>query len=70
MFLNELQPLAQELIQQPVAFLGGFLSGALGLKLSDDPLRSWLQKQGINSDSEFSSSSSGNGSGPQSITIE
>ena len=68
MFLNELQPFAQELLQQPVAFLGGFVSGVLRLKLSDDPLRSWLNKQGI--DTDFPDNSSSNGGGPQSITIE
>ncbi|MEY2984796.1 MAG: hypothetical protein RLZZ568_1413 [Cyanobacteriota bacterium] len=47
MFLDELKPVAQELCQQPVAFAGGFVSGVLRLKLTDDPLKSWLQKQGV-----------------------
>lgn len=67
MFLNELQPLVKEAVHQPVAFIGGFVSGVLRLKLSDDPLRSWLAKQGI--DTDFPNSTSG-GDGPQSITIE
>jgi hypothetical protein len=68
MFLSELQSLVKEAVQQPVAFLGGFASGVLRLKLSEDPLRSWLNKQGI--DTDFPDGSSGNGGGPQSITIE
>lgn len=68
MFLSELQPLVKEALQQPVVFLGGFTSGVLRLKLSEDPLRSWLKKQGI--DTDFPDTSSGSGSGPQSITID
>jgi hypothetical protein len=66
MFLDELQPLAKELLQQPIAFSGGFVSGLLRLKPSDDPLKSWLEKQG-NASSGGSSSSSQR---PQSITID
>ena len=47
MFLDELQPIFKELIQQPLAFTGGLLSGALKLQLSEDPLKSWLQDQGM-----------------------
>lgn len=68
MFLNELQPALKELVQQPIAFLGGFASGVLRIKLTDDPLKSWLEKQGA---TPFpTDASSGNGSGPQSISIE
>jgi hypothetical protein len=67
MFIDELQPVVKEFIQQPVAFMGGFVAGALRLNLSEDPLKSWLDKQGI---STYSSDDSGNGGGPQSITIE
>jgi hypothetical protein len=69
MFLDELQPVARELVQQPVAFLGGFVSGVLRLKMSEDPLKGWLEKQGINTAS-VADISSGNGSGPQSISID
>jgi len=31
MFLDELQPVVKELIQQPIAFFGGFASGLLRL---------------------------------------
>jgi hypothetical protein len=47
MFLTELQPALVELTQQPIAFLGGFVSGVLRLNLADDPLKSWLEKQGM-----------------------
>ncbi len=68
MFLNELQPMAKELMQQPAAFLGGFVSGMLRLKLSDDPLKGWLGKQGITTFSNDTTSDNGNG--PQSISID
>lgn len=69
MFLDELQPVVKELAQQPAAFLGGFVSGVLRLKMSEDPLKSWLDKQGITT-AYPTDISSGNGSGPQSISIE
>lgn len=68
MFLDELSPMMKELIQQPVAFFGGFVSGVLRLKLSDDPLKSWLKQQGITT--PYTDNGSDNGSGPQSISIE
>ncbi|MEM8805194.1 MAG: hypothetical protein AAGF01_04000 [Cyanobacteria bacterium P01_G01_bin.38] len=45
MFLDELTPIVKEMLSQPVAFLGGFASGLLRLNLSDDPVKSWLDKQ-------------------------
>jgi hypothetical protein len=69
MFLDELQPALKEMIQQPIAFLGGFASGVLRLKLSEDPLKGWLEKQGA-APSSYTDTLSGNGSGPQSISIE
>lgn len=69
MFLDELQPIARELFQQPVAFAGGFVSGILKLKVSEDPLKSWLEQQGIGAFS-YSEPSSDSGSGPQSISID
>ncbi|MCU0536232.1 MAG: hypothetical protein MUD14_20285 [Hydrococcus sp. Prado102] len=71
MFLTELQPAFAELTQQPIAFLGGFVSGILKLNLADDPLKSWLEKQGMTTTTYTNTStSSGNGSGPQSISID
>ena len=70
MFLDELTPIFKELTQQPIAFMGGFFSGVFRLKLSEDPLKSWLEKQGIATAYTDMSNTSGNGSGPQSISIE
>ncbi len=69
--MDELKPIFEGLIQQPVAFLGGFVSGILKLNLSDDPVKSWLDQQGATVPETSSSSSASNGNkGPQSITIE
>ncbi|PSP18214.1 MAG: hypothetical protein BRC58_04070 [Cyanobacteria bacterium QS_8_64_29] len=72
MFLEELSPLWRELTQEPVAFVGGFVAGAFRLDPAEDPLRSWLQRQGANFEGSGSDSSAsdGNGGGPQSIAIE
>jgi hypothetical protein len=67
MFLTELTPLVKELVGQPVAFLGGFVSGLLHLNLADDPVKSWLDKYA----SATGTSVSINGrTGPQSIDID
>ncbi|GFE70062.1 hypothetical protein [Chroococcus sp. FPU101] len=68
MFLDELQPLMKELIQQPIAFAGGFFSGLLRLKITDEPLKSWLGQQGMMSSPDHSSNNNGNS--PQSIDID
>jgi hypothetical protein len=73
MFLQELSPFVQDCIQKPVAFMGGFASGLLRLNLSEDPLRSWLDRElGASSASgpTDSSNRNNNGSGPQSINID
>ena len=48
MFLTELSPAFQKLIQQPVAFASGFISGVFRLNLNEEPLSQWLEKQGYN----------------------
>ncbi len=45
MLLNELTPILKELAKEPVAFCSGFISGALRLNLTDDPVKTWLEKQ-------------------------
>ena len=45
MLFNELTPILKELTQEPVAFCSGFISGALRLNLTEDPVKSWLEKQ-------------------------
>ena len=46
MFVDELTPFVQELARQPVAFFGGFFSGLFRLDLAEDPVKTWLNKQG------------------------
>jgi hypothetical protein len=72
MFFTELNPILQELAQQPLAFLGGFFSGAFRLSLEDEPVNGWLKKQGVTdvSASTGNTYGKGNGGGPQSIDIE
>ncbi len=69
MFLTELAPALQTLIQQPIAFASGFVSGVLHLNLNEEPLSQWLEKQGYNSSSN-NSASSNNSDRPQSINID
>ncbi|MEA5462113.1 hypothetical protein [Leptothoe sp. PORK10 BA2] len=69
MFLDELTPLVQEILGQPLAFFGGFASGLLKLNLADDPVKSWLENQGA--DVSSSSNDDDNaGKGPQTISID
>lgn len=71
MFLNELRPLFQEFTQNPVSFMGGFVSGLLRLNLNDDPVRSWLNQQSISANiSTTTEVHNGKSSGPQSINID
>lgn len=71
MFVDELTPFVQELFRQPVAFCGGFFSGLFRLDLSEDPVRSWLTKQGaMPVDSAGGGMNSTGTKGPQSIDIE
>jgi hypothetical protein len=66
MSLEELFPLFQELTTQPGAFLGGLCAGALRLKLTDDPVKSWLSQQAGTTLIPYSE----NGSQPRSISID
>ncbi|MEN9228603.1 MAG: hypothetical protein Q6L50_09140 [Gloeomargarita sp. GMQP_bins_120] len=68
MLLNELNPILQEFMRQPTAFLGGFVSGLLGLDLQQDPLKSWLERQ--MSTPQPPSASPPPPSGPQRISID
>lgn len=69
MFLTELTPAFQKLIQQPVAFASGFVSGVLHLNLNEEPLSQWLEKQGYNP-SENNTATNNNSDRPQSIKID
>ena len=75
MFFDELQPIFQELTREPIAFLGGFFSGAFQLNLGEDPVKSWLDEQAGSPSSPSTPSSSpnmnnGSSKGPQTISIE
>jgi hypothetical protein len=73
MFFTEFSPLFQEFITQPIAFAGGFVSGVLRLKLSDDPVKTWLANQaGFTMPVEADPQQNGHGSGhgPQNIAID
>jgi hypothetical protein len=69
MFLTELTPLAQKLLQQPIAFASGFCSGLFKLNLNEEPLSDWLKKQGYNPNG-INNVEMNNNSGPQSISID
>jgi hypothetical protein len=70
--MDELKPIFQELVSQPVAFLGGLFSGFLRLDVNEDPLKSWLKNQGVATQGNSANNSDRNGksSGPQSIAID
>ena len=70
MFLTELSPIAQKLLQQPIAFAGGFCSGLFKLKLNEEPLSVWLEEQGYNPEGGNNGGSNSNNNGPQSISID
>lgn len=76
MFVDELTPFVRELARQPVAFAGGFFSGLFQLDLTEDPVKSWLNKQGTapftttGTDSTIDKSKTNGSKGPQSIDIE
>ncbi len=71
MFLDELTPIVQTLIRQPVAFLGGVASGMLRLDLSEDPVKTWLDKQsGEGTDPSTPPTTPNPPKGPQSISID
>jgi hypothetical protein len=70
MFLTELAPLFQTGLAQPIAFVGGIVAGALRLNLQDEPVRTWLARQGgVNSGSPAHPATPAE-DGPQSITID
>jgi hypothetical protein len=69
MFLDELTPIAKELTQQPIAFMGGFFSGVFRLNVAEDPLKSWLEQQGATVNAP-AAETNGRSNGPQAIAIE
>lgn len=69
MFVDELTPFIRELAHQPVAFFGGFVSGLFRLDLAEDPVKTWLNKQGA-LPTAASSAAAANSAGPQAIDID
>jgi hypothetical protein len=72
MFISELSPLFQELREHPVSFLSGFVSGLLRINLTEDPVKTWLEKQSSSCHSCQSTTDDQNGasSKPQQISID
>ncbi len=72
MFIDELSPIFKEFAQYPVSFMGGLFSGVFRLSLTDDPVKSWLDKNLKNASDNNSTHEAHNGkaSGPQQISIE
>ncbi|WP_016948927.1 hypothetical protein [Anabaena sp. PCC 7108] len=72
MFISELSPLFQKLAQNPVSFMGGFVSGVLRLNLNEDPVKSWLNQEGCANSCSKTGTEAQNGKAntPQQITIE
>lgn len=65
---DELSPLSHEILGNPTAFLGGFFAGALRLNLAEDPVKSWLEKQGLQTMEGMGGNAAAQS--PQSIEIE
>ena len=71
MFVDELTPFVRELARQPIAFCGGFFSGLFRLDLSEDPVKSWLNKQGAApAAGDVATPKPPSDKGPQSIDID
>lgn len=72
MFVDELTPFVRELARQPVAFCGGFFSGLFRLDLTEDPVKTWLNKQGAvpGAGTSLGGVNSSAPEGPQSIDID
>ncbi len=69
MLLQELTPIIKELTKEPVAFCSGFVSGVLRLNLTDDPVKTWLEKQ-AGFTPTGNTTEAANQPGPQSIEID
>jgi hypothetical protein len=70
MFLTELAPLLRDCLAQPIAFVGGIAAGALRLNLQDEPVRTWLARQGGANPTGTAPTDMNSGDGPTTITID
>jgi hypothetical protein len=68
--MDELKPILNELLGQPVPFLGGLVSGFLKLDLQQDPLKGWLEQQGATPSTAPAAGNNSKNDGPQSISID
>ena len=62
--------LLKEVLQNPIPFLGGFAAGVLRIDINEEPLKSWLEQQGISVSTDSDDSSDDPPSGPQTISID
>ena len=60
----------EALLKNPIPFLGGFAAGALRLNLNEDPLKGWLESQGLDVSDDSDDSDEPPSSGPQTISID
>lgn len=44
---NTSSSMISEFLSNPVPFVAGFVSGTLGLQVNQDPVRTWLESQGV-----------------------
>ncbi len=59
--------LLSEFFQNPIPFAAGFVAGILNVDLNQDPIKGWLEQQGVHRKETPASTSS---KGPQNISIE
>ncbi|MEO1131600.1 MAG: hypothetical protein AAFX40_02715 [Cyanobacteria bacterium J06639_1] len=59
-----------EFLQNPLPFCGGFVAGLLRLNVNEDPLKGWLEGQGISTEGTSVPPSDDTDRGPQSISID
>lgn len=69
--MDELNPMIQEIVKKPLAFVGGFVSGLLRLSPENDPFASYLCNDVEPTNPIYPKNGDpSNGNGPQTIDIE
>lgn len=59
--------LLSEFFQNPIPFAAGFVAGILKVDVNQDPVKGWLEQQGVHMKPSSATTSS---KGPQNINIE
>ncbi|NJK61572.1 MAG: hypothetical protein HC921_01795 [Synechococcaceae cyanobacterium SM2_3_1] len=59
--------LLSEIFQNPIPFAAGFVAGILNVDVHQDPVKGWLEQQGVHMKATPATPSS---KGPQNISIE